>query len=86
MKDEAAVIEKWVDDRAGDPRFRYGRQQVVHRYDPSAIEEDLGDDPVKAADYGVKNLKYILAHFDEWMPDEYDPDILPTSTTATSRP
>lgn len=74
VKDEAKVIEKWVDDRAGDPRFRYGRQQVVHRYDPSAIEEDLGDDPVKAADYGVKNLKYILAHFDEWMPDEYDPD------------
>lgn len=74
VKEEAKVIEKWVDARAGDPRFRYGRQQVIHRYDPSAIEEDLGDDPVKAADYGVKNLKYILEHFDEWMPDEYDPD------------
>lgn len=63
-----------MDEKAGDPRFRYGRQQVIHRYDPSAIEEDLGDDPIKAADYGISNLKYILAHFEEWMPDSVDPD------------
>lgn len=74
MKDEVAVLEKWVDEKAGDPLYRYGRQQVSHRYDPSAIEEDLGDDPIKAADYGIRNLKYILAHFNEWMPDEVDPD------------
>ncbi len=74
MEEEAAVIEKWVDEKAGDPLYRYGRQQLSHRYDPSAIEEDLGDDPVKAADYGISNLKYILKHFDEWMPDEADPD------------
>ena len=29
-------------------------------YDPSALTEDLGDDPIKASDYGIKNLKYIL--------------------------
>ena len=74
MKEEAAIIEKWVDEKVGDPIYRYGRQQVYHRYDPSAIEEDLGDDPIKAADYGVANLKYILSHFNEWMPDEVDPD------------
>lgn len=73
-KDEVKTLEKWVDEKAGDPRFRYGRQQVIQRYDPSAIEEDLGDDPIKAADYGTKNLKYILAHFNEWMPDATDPD------------
>lgn len=74
MKEEIPVLEGWVDEKAGDPLFRYGRQQVSHRYDPSAIEEDLGNDPIKAADYGVKNLKYILSHFNEWMPDELDPD------------
>lgn len=74
MKEEMPVLESWVDEKAGDPIYRYGRQQVVHRYDPSAIEEDLGDDPVKAAKYGVKNLKYILSHFNEWMPDSVDPD------------
>lgn len=29
-------------EKAGDPRYRYGRQQIYSRYDPSAIEEDLG--------------------------------------------
>ena len=74
MKEEMPVLESWVDEKAGDPIYRYGRQQVAHRYDPSAVEEDLGDDPMKAAQYGVKNLKYILSHFNEWMPDSVDPD------------
>lgn len=70
--EEQALVEKWVDEKAGDPAYRYGRQQIQSRYDPSAIEEDLGDDPVKASDYGIKNLKYILAHLEEWIED--DPD------------
>ena len=45
--------------------YRYGKQQVFSRYDPSALEEDLGDDACKAGDYGIKNLQYILGqgHF-----------------------
>ena len=71
-KEEAAVLESWIDEKAGDPLYRYGKQQVIERYDPSAIEEDLGDDPMKAGDYGIRNLKYILSHMDEWIAD--DPD------------
>ncbi len=74
MFEELPVIRGWVDEKVGDPRYRYGKQQLVVRYDPSAIEEDLGDDPVKAADYGIANLKYILAHFDEWLPVDKDPE------------
>ena len=72
FKEEAKVVEKWVDEKAGAPLYRYGRQQTASRYDPSALEEDLGDDPMKAGDYGIKNLKYILSHLDEWITD--DPD------------
>lgn len=72
-KDEAPVLESWVHEVAGDKRFRYGRQQVRYRYDPSAIEEDLGDDPVKAADYGIANLKYILSNLNGWITDADDP-------------
>lgn len=39
------------------------------RLDPSSFEEDLGDDPVKAAGYGIQNLKYVLAHLSEWVQD-----------------
>ena len=45
---------------------------MAFRIDPSALEEDLGDDPVKAGTYGIKNLKYILNHLNEWISD--DPD------------
>ena len=65
-------MEQWVDEHAGDPIYRYGRQQIQTRYDPSAIEEDLGDDPMKASEYGVKNLKYILSNLQGWIND--DPD------------
>ena len=70
--EEQAILESWVDEKAGDPRYRYGRQQIQSRYDPSAIEEDLGDDPVKAAEYGIKNLKYILSNLGEWVNDDTD--------------
>lgn len=69
-KDEARELERLVDEKAGDPLYRYGRQQVSSRYDPSALEEDLGDNAMKAGDYGIKNLKYILSHLSEWIADD----------------
>ncbi len=70
VKEEAKILESWIDEKVGDPMYRYGKQQVFSRYDPSALEEDLGDDACKAGDYGIKNLQYILAHFDEWIKDD----------------
>lgn len=70
--DEQAVLESWVDEKAGDPMYRYGRQQILSRYDPSSIEEDLGDDPIKASNYGIKNLKYVLANLENWIDDDAD--------------
>ncbi len=70
VKEEAKILESWVDEKAGDPYYRYGKQQIASRYDPSSVEEDLGDDPLKAGEYGIKNLKYIMAHLNEWVPDD----------------
>jgi hypothetical protein len=72
--DEAPVLESWVDERAGDPVYRYGRQQVRSSYDPTALTEDLGDDNIKAGEYGIKNLKYILANLETWIPEADDND------------
>ncbi|WP_065218176.1 MULTISPECIES: zinc-dependent metalloprotease [Butyricimonas] len=68
--DEAKVLETWVDEQMKDPMYRYGRQQIGGRYDPTALEEDLGDDAMKAGEYGIKNLKYILPHLNEWIADD----------------
>ena len=73
-EDADSVVERWVDEKAGDPVYRYGRQQAQARYDPSAIEEDLGNDPVRSSEYGISNLKYIIAHNGEWADDATDPD------------
>ena len=73
-EDADSVVERWVDEKAGDPVYRYGRQQVKARYDPSAIEEDLGNDPVRSSEYGISNLKYIIAHNGEWADDATDQD------------
>lgn len=73
-EDADSVVERWVDEKAGDPVYRYGRQQVKARYDPSAIEEDIGNDPVRSSEYGISNLKYIIAHNGEWADDATDPD------------
>ena len=42
--------------------------------DPNAQTEDLGDDAMKASDYGIKNLKRIVKHIAEWNYEEGDMD------------
>nr|WP_121272045.1 zinc-dependent metalloprotease [Pedobacter schmidteae] len=34
--------------------------------DPSAQWEDLSNNPIKAAEYGIKNLKYVMANLVKW--------------------
>lgn len=67
---EDRELRKMVDSHEGDPRFRYVMQQLEQRVDASAVEEDLGDDPVKSAEYGLKNLRYIIPHLSEWVKDD----------------
>jgi len=67
---EREILDRWISENAGNPIYRYGKQQVYARYDPSAVEEDLGDDPIKASDYGIRNLKYIMSHLNEWLENE----------------
>ena len=71
-KKESLELQKFVDKHQGDPFYRYGLQQTSTRYDPSAIEEDLTNNPVKAATYGMKNLNVILKNLDKWIPDNED--------------
>ncbi|MFA6592939.1 MAG: zinc-dependent metalloprotease [Bacteroidales bacterium] len=77
MWEEAKIAQKLLDDKAGDPFYRYAPQQISGSksygcYDPSARSEDLGDDPIKASNYGTSNLKYILPNVAVWITD--DPD------------
>ncbi|QXP65289.1 zinc-dependent metalloprotease [Polaribacter sp. HaHaR_3_91] len=68
-KDEKPILDSWILKHAGDPMYRFGRQQrgVI---DPSSQTEDLGDDAVKASNYGIKNLKRTLLKLEEWTSEE----------------
>ena len=69
-REEIPVLDRFISERSGDPVYRYGKQQFWEVHDPSSIEEDLGDDPVKSAAYGVKNLKYLLKNLNTWVAHE----------------
>ncbi len=68
-KDEKETLDKWILEHAGDPNYRFGRQQggVI---DPSSQTEDLGDDAVLASQYGIANLKLIVPNLIEWTAED----------------
>ena len=67
--DEAQkMLNEWVVERADDPLYFYGRQGP--RIDPRSQNEDLGDDAVKASNYGVDNLKVILDNLVDWTAED----------------
>lgn len=64
--EEKATLDTWITEKAGNPMYRFGQQQVINVVDPSSQTEDLGDDAIKASTYGIKNLKRILPKLEEW--------------------
>lgn len=69
---EAKTLNKWTIERAGNPVYFYG-QQTGNPVDPRAQSEDLGDDAMKASQYGISNLKRILPNIEKWTYEEGKP-------------
>jgi len=63
-EDEVPTLNKWVEAKSGDARFRFGNQGT--NFDPSSQTEDVGNDPVRASTYAVKNLKYVAKNLSAW--------------------
>jgi hypothetical protein len=61
---EVDTLNKWIMEKAGDPKYKYGRQSSS--FDPQSQTEAIGNDPVKASTYGVKNLKYVAENLTKW--------------------
>ncbi|MFB9897864.1 zinc-dependent metalloprotease [[Hallella] seregens] len=64
--DERAALDTYL--RAHNGReYRYSEAQPQRSaIDPRALSEDLGDDPVKSARYGIANLKRVMPHLVDW--------------------
>ena len=61
-EDEKEILNNWITEKANDPIFRFGTSGI----DPSVQTEDLGDDAIKASEYGIANLKRIMPKLIEW--------------------
>ncbi|MGK0448880.1 MAG: hypothetical protein ACJA2M_002681, partial [Polaribacter sp.] len=59
---EVKTLDKWIDNKADNPIYRFGNQ----RFDPSAQTEGIGNDQVKASTYGIKNLKIVAKNLPSW--------------------
>lgn len=60
---ERPTLDRWIKEHDGDPMYRFGDATGI---DPTAQTEDLGDDGVKASNYGMANLKRIVPQLRSW--------------------
>lgn len=59
---ERATLDRWIRERADDPRYRFEASNT----DPRTQTEDIGDDPVRASRLGIANLKRVLPNLAAW--------------------
>ncbi len=63
MTDEVAALNGMVAEMQEDPIYRFSSPNGE---DPTALTEAIGDDAIRASDYGVENLKRIVDNLDTW--------------------
>jgi len=72
-KEERLALNKMTVEKLSESRrFWFGGEGYDN--DPKALSEDLGDDAMKASDYGVKNLKRVVKALPQWTYEEGDLD------------
>ena len=63
-EEEKAILDKWILEKAGDPVYEFGNG--YGGIDPQSQRESLGDDQIKASEYGLANLKKVVPNLVEW--------------------
>jgi hypothetical protein len=70
-KEESRILNKWIiDSLRANPRLWFGGEGF--NQDPRSQTEDLGDNSVKAGEYGIRNLKRIVPGLPDWTKEEGD--------------
>ncbi len=63
-EDELPTLAKWINDKTGDPLYMFGSGNGS--YDPDSQTEGVGNDVIKASEYGLKNLKIVANSLYNW--------------------
>ena len=62
INEEREILSKFVDQKSLNPIYMFGSSWG----DPNSQTENIGDDPVKASYYGIKNLKIVAENLTKW--------------------
>ncbi|MEH6408307.1 MAG: zinc-dependent metalloprotease [Leeuwenhoekiella sp.] len=62
-KAEKPTLDRWILAHAGDPIYEFGSSRGI---DPQSQTESLGDDQIKASEYGLANLKKVVPNLIKW--------------------
>ncbi len=65
-EDEIPVLNRWIVEKAHDRMYKYLPQGGLGVSDPRAQTEDMGDDMVRANQYGMANLRRIVPNLVAW--------------------
>jgi hypothetical protein len=63
---EREILNKMVANKSMNPIYMFGSGGN----DPDTQTENIGDDPIKASFYGLKNLKIVAENLDSWTTPE----------------
>ncbi len=70
-KEDQKIVNKWVTDSLkANPRLWFGTES--NPFDPRSQTEDLGDNSMKASEYGIMNMKRVVPKLAEWTKEEAD--------------
>ncbi|MBI2258380.1 MAG: zinc-dependent metalloprotease [Flavobacteriia bacterium] len=66
--EEKQILNPIIINKIKNPRLRFGTE--ISPYDPRYQTEDLGDNAMKASEYGIKNLQRIVPNLVDWSKKE----------------
>jgi hypothetical protein len=70
-EEDKLILNRWIiDSLKSNPRLWFGGEG--QNFDPRSQTEDLGDDAIKASEYGILNLKKIIVQLPVWTKEEAD--------------
>lgn len=61
---EQPILNKWTIEKLKDKKYWFGTE--MNPDDPRSQNEDLGDNAMKASEYGIKNLQRIMPNLITW--------------------
>lgn len=63
-EEETPVMTIWANERLRNDKLRFGSE--FSSDDPRSQTEDVGDNAMRASDYGIKNLQRVVPHLAQW--------------------